>query len=354
MAIVGAALFLQLTSVAVVSAQPTERAVVRVVVAGAPDQQDAMSDLLAEFFPEREFELALSKSDGINPIDVVEPPPGAPAAAARIWLELGHPKRAVVYVTDRAWERVLIRRLDFERLDAVTREEVAYVVDSSVRAILAGGQIGIAREEAAKQLGVEAAEESEETGPQATPTRPGASWSFAAGYRVRGWQTQAVQHGPTLTVASFAERPRVWIGAALVGRGYLPHSAERGNLRVELAGGHLGGLVELLIPVHPTTAIALEPGVGLDLIRDRTTALEEPAEAFPSNLRALPSLSFDAGADFFVGKGRDQLRIGLRATIDVDLLGIRYVTADSKEVLFDPWRLRPGGALTLGWRRRVN
>jgi hypothetical protein len=351
-AIFGAVSCLQVTAAVVLAAAPAERTTVRVVVAGEAEQQQAMSVLLAEFFPDAQFELKLSNEDAINPIDVVEPPPSATGAAARIWLELGHPERAVVYVTDAEWERVLIRRLDFETLDAVAREEIAYVVDSSVRAILAGGQIGIAREDAARELGIAQPQPNDATGPRPAERQP-PTWSVTFGYRLRAWDKRSLQHGPRLGISAWAVHPKVWAGASLVGRGYLPTTFDSGNLRLELVGGHLGGRSVLLFPVHPNVAIAVEPGIGLDLIRDTTTVLEAPGEAFPSNLRALPTVSLDAGTDFFVGKKQNRLRIGVRALLDVDLLGIRYVTADTATVLFEPWRFRPGAAVSIGWMRRA-
>jgi hypothetical protein len=333
-------------------AQPS----VEIHVAGAPEDRAWMLAHLRGLVEQQRVVVRYDELAELAAIDVLDPPDAPAPARARVWIDLQAPDRAKVYVVDEAWARVLVRPLRLTGgLDEVAAEEIVTIVESSVRALLEGGTIGVAREQLISTLPppASAPDPIPEPSPPPPPPRPRfvPQIGIAAGYAAAGWSNGVAQHGPLVQIELAAKAQRFAIGGRLEGRAMIPTQKRADPFALRLGGG--GARLLATIGWRATDRIALESalGGGVEVVTVRADARSPTAEAFGRQRNALAVLALALGPAFELGRGRDKVLLRMQVGLDVVPHRLRYVTADSGAQLFTPWIVRPGGTIAIGWRR---
>jgi hypothetical protein len=288
-----------------------------------------------------------------------------------LWLDAGEDALLVFVVPDRAGrlslyfrappgERFLVRELSLPHgLDAVGREMVGQVVESSVAALLHSATAGIDRAQARIELARQRRENEVSGPPPPSVTGPGPRrWSalFAIRYDAAwsGSDLGAV-HGPGLELGLFrvvsaaVEPDALCIGAAAIAEWALPQSLASRALDAEIdaASARLLASVEWRHGRHHSVIAAL--GGGADLVWARTTAVHDRAIApAGESRRAIPT----ARAEVAYGVGVGAWRAALALFADVALEGTDYAlqTSSGAVTLATPWRIRPGASLSFTFR----
>ncbi len=327
---------------------------VEIHVAGAADDRAWMLGHLTGIVEQLDVEVRYDQRDELSALTVLDPPPQPAPARARVWIDLQSRAWAKLYVVDAAWERVLVRRLELaDGLDEVAAAEIGTIVEASVRALLEGGSIGVAREQLIATIVPASPPKSP---PQPVPVsvrRPDIEpqLSLVAGYAAAGWARGLVQHGPLVQLELAARRDRIAYGGRVEGRATVPARERSEPLALRLAGG--GARLWATLAWHATARLSLEAalGGGVEIVTVRAQARSAAAEAFASRRNALAVIAPALGPALTVGRGRDRLLARVQLGIDVVPQRLRYVTADTGALVLAPWIVRPGATLVLGWRR---
>ncbi|MEM7157698.1 MAG: hypothetical protein AAF799_32960 [Myxococcota bacterium] len=350
-----------------VTAPAQSEARVSVTWVGPREGIDAAERATAERVERIGAELAQGRTETLTLADLFAPPGAARAVA---YVDLREEGIARVYVIDPERERIFMRTLHGgERLDAVVVDELAHVLGSSFEVLLTGGELGVSRAEAQRALEEALGSENKEDPPEAKepteetatppPTSPPAEepvapvrprpWVGAdGGYRFRALASRAWLHGPTVAIRGGIVRGRVSLGGSLEGTYYVP-SPEVANdeLGLRLTGGDVSLAFRAAFQVAPVVLVGVEAGPVLSLLSDRTRVLNDRAEAFAPQLRVASSGRLALGLDIVLG-GPARLVLGLHGTLDAEIAGHVYQTADTSTVVLDPWPVQPGAALRVG------
>lgn len=328
---------------------------------GAPRDQVALtsapaSEALASFetalagsLAARGLTLVSARKDHITSDDVValaDAAPAAPGVVARVWLDLTAAHELTLYMTDAARRRVFVRRMPLQHgFDAVARESVLFVVESSLEAMLAGQDIGVSREEYRRE--VEATRAPAPAVVQASAAAPAAvtpSPTIAIGYGATALGGGVVAHGPHVALEYWSHRLR--FGAGFHADVPVRVGDDGAGARLSTAGARLSVATRLLS--HGGLAFIGGGGAGYDATRvvpSVTTPELRPTATFwagGASLRGFVELDWSVGR--FV--------LALAAGADVHPLAERYLVNDAagtREV-FVPLRVRPTASLTLGIR----
>jgi hypothetical protein len=327
---------------------------VEVLIAGSDAEVSALAEALDD--PLRRLDVELSvrlrrgQTPAVNPEEVASPSRRAAPAVARMWFDLTEPGHAALYITDGGWQRIYVRRIALPAgLDEVAREQLTYIARTSVETLLAGGQIGVTREEFERQLPSHAEPKPE---PKPEPPRPPApEWRLGAAvlYAVEGYaRTMPVTHGPGIDGWLVRSRsglsPFVSASAELRWRRHIEHetvvarldgTAFRVGLGAELAVG--GPLVLRGLLGGGMDVWHVKPEKG----SDATVQISSPMWAVDPVLRGALGLGFRAGRlTTWLGTGAD---LGPRPS--------RYVLLrDGSPVdVLKPWPWRPWVGIELGW-----
>ncbi|MBX7078519.1 MAG: hypothetical protein K1X88_04960 [Nannocystaceae bacterium] len=325
---------------------------VEIHVVGAPDDRAWLLAHLRGMVEQLGVAVRYDERDELSALAVLDPPPQPAAARARVWIDLQSHAHAKLYVVDAAWERVLVRRLALgDGLDEVAAAEIGTIVESSVRALLEGGAIGVAREQLIAELAPAPAPPPPPTAPIAAPPRWAPQPSIAVGYAATGWAHGLAQHGPLLQLELAARRGRVAWGGRIEGRVTIPVRALGEALTLRMGGG--GARAAATFAWQPRARVALESsaGGGAEIVGVHAQARSASAQAFAAQRNTLGVLALALGPALTLGRGRDQLLVRLLVGVDVVPQRLRYVTADTGALQLAPWIVRPGGAIAIGWRR---
>ncbi|AKU98855.1 hypothetical protein AKJ09_05519 [Labilithrix luteola] len=262
---------------------------------------------------------------------------------ARVWIDMTNHERVTLYIVDGTWERVLVRHLARNENPEVTWEGLGHIVELAMVALRAGETIGIGRETLRAQLVPPPPPPPPEPYvfvPIVAP-RPALRFHAGAFYEtaLQGSGPQ-IAMGPGIVLELEKSAPRASYGVALTAQYRLPLTVDEGIARVRTEGAALRGLVTFGLPLSRSNVLTPALGAGVDVVHSeaigaRTTALR----LVPPQTDAIPVL-------------RAQLRFehrapGLRlfggAGLDVPFDNRRYVLAkaDSREVLYAPWAVRP-------------
>ncbi len=310
------------------------------VIAGTPDELRLLRDVLGDSLSRQGLVLDLKSADRIIPDDVTRTWGTPGQAAARFRLDLTSPPIAKLYLTNGDRSRIHVRWLSLARgLDPVAIELVRFVIESSIDEIRAGRSIGVSREEYEASIGKPATEQ-----PSPIPDPP---LHLVAAAAYEGTLLGGGHHhqGPGLSLS--ARLPRLWVGADVFTR--LPTT-----IGDDVAGARLavhGFRVSATLPVlnaRPLT-LALGSAAGIDATQIRPRISQPDLTAAPPFWATTPILRVFAAVEYLLGR----LSVGAIVGLDVDLLGERYLVADTNadREAFVPWRFRPVAAITLGLRR---
>ena len=335
-----------------------------IVMAVLGSSPEPMSMLLEEYLHGLDVELDLQAVDGFALDAVVNPPPEPDRAAARVWIRVEE-TRASVFIVDADWQRIFIRHVSIDSgFDEVVQEQLATIVLASVESLLAGGEIGVRRQRAAETLGVplhveEATPSSAPTGdepsvsdvsstPAAEPRRMGVD--LAVGYGVTLWSLRlAPSSGPRLDARLRIRSPsrRTLDGLLGLRASYaLPLRASNESLEVQMQSIDARAAGGIWWAPRPRFAARVELDVGLTSNHVASRAVGPDARAASADWHFVPASSLELGAAWRVAPS---LWLGAAARVDGTVVGLRYRLSDTGEVLFAPWRVRPGLALELRW-----
>jgi|GEM_PF-7026061 len=354
-------------------AQERAPAPIDVVCAGASAPIDALESVLRDLLPDAPMRVTRSAGTA----DVVLQRGGGvePRAAVRVWIDLRGPERAVVVLVDERAERVVVRSVPLatatadraRHADEVVLEEVAHIVSTSVRAILAGQPLGVSRESARRELGlappagapvapapVAPAATAASIVPRPTSTlqrataQGGAPTSTVSlrvtlGYEPRLYAGDALTHGAQLSVDVGATSGRWRFGGRLEGlaRGRLRRAGEPLGVVLDPFGARLFGSVGWQASRLLTLDFAA--GATLELVRARPT---RGALGGASLVLGEPRTRVDLLASGVVGVSlwlHPRVALGVRLGLDIDPSNGRYVWLRDGQpvVVFAPSPLRP-------------
>ncbi|MEM7155212.1 MAG: hypothetical protein AAF799_20355 [Myxococcota bacterium] len=324
--------------------------------------------VLREYLHGLGVEVELRAEDGFALESVVNPPPDPEHAVARVWVRIER-ARASVFIVDSDWQRIFIRHVPLESgFDEVAQEQLATIVHASVESLLAGGEIGVHRQRAAATLGIPLARERE-PGPEpeavATPPEEPAVFEeptiagakhrplgvdLAVGYGVTLWSMRlAPSSGPRLDARlriRSPSRPKLDGLVGLRGSYATPLRASNEALEVRMQSVDARAAGGMWWAPRPRFAARMELDVGMTSNHAVSRAVGPDAVAARDDWHFLPASGVELGLAWRVAPS---LWLGAAARVDGTWVGIRYRVSDTGDVLFAPWRVRPGVVLELRW-----
>lgn len=330
-------------------AQERATGAVDLAIAGPQEPADRLEVVIRELLTDLSVELRTRRAESIEPREVVIPPQVPEPALARVWISIGT-AYATVYLVDAPWERVLVRHVPISGgVDEVAREQLGYIVYSSVEALLAGAQIGLTREHARQVFGVRPST------PPPTPAPPpdtsGVEPEVFIAYSLRLWAPgPELEHAPRIGVALLLgdgmPRPLIAVGVNL----RATTATEADDMILELGGIDARFEAGAELQLAPDTTVQLAGGLLLDFTR--VTPVPTATSGIspqPASDTLTPFLTLRASVMHRVWRA---FAIGGGLSVDVDLTDTRYVVAagDDETVVLDPWTVRPALFVGLGAR----
>jgi len=350
--------------------RPVPVPVVEVVASGGPALLAAMAHRIRSLEARFSITVRWSSTPAIDIREVVAPRPAADAVLTRVWLDMSDPQRAMLFIANAGHDRFLVRVVPVgDGYGELTRESLATVVESAVDALLAGGQIGVDRSAALRELAaqtgtVPAAEAAEPAAPAAAAPQPvrAPARSSSESSAIRGpwllathYRADAIAGGPSLRhgaqlALSYAADVDYPVDLLLMVTTQLAPSFALGDggRRVHEQGGGARAAVGATSRGTGVLGWQAALGAGVDLFR------VEPAIAAESGLAgAAPFLATIPVATLFVsGSVRPAawLDVALGVGLDADLAGHHFdlASAGERTPLITPWRIHPYALLGVG------
>jgi hypothetical protein len=335
---------------------------VAIVVAGDPEDAALLEAVIDELLGRLAVMPQTAHQTEFDLRDVVTPRPEARELVARVWFDLRAKQEATIYLADRSWEHILVRRVRLTRgLDEIAREELGHILAAATETLLTGGRVGRPREEVRTALGVTALP-APSTKPAPKPDRLSTSSSapaapvFPAIALGAFWDVQALSatetltHGPGAYVALFAR------GAPLRPGGRLSLTY---RLPVTTEGGPIGATIDALaarllagLDLSATTWLCLRPavGVGFDLVHVAPEAYADAVTLDAARWIAVPFVRAHLTGAVPLGGPRWSLELG--AGVDVDLVDTEFYAdrRGQRAIVLDPWTVRPSGHLGVSFQ----
>jgi len=323
---------------------------VEVAVVGRALDASALEAVVRELLERFDVESRVSRLEDLDLREVVTPRPEVAELVARAWFDLRDAHRATMYLVDRKWERVLVRNVPLPHgLDEVAREELGHILEASVETLLAGGQVGLPREEVRTSLGVPAAPpparppppraETPRPGPEAPPGGP--AITLGAFWELQGFSSGAlVTHGPGASLG-FAPsraplRPTAWFTAQY----RLPVIVEGERIGVRLDALALRLLVGFDLASSDRVTLSAGAGGGADLVHIAPRSDDAAVSLDASRWTAVPF-----GRVSVAGRVRimPNASVGLGVGADIDWIDTVYTVERSAKAVavLDPWGIRP-------------
>lgn len=350
-------------------AQPT-RPVVRVTIAAAAAVADPLEAAVRELLDRLAVDPIVVRAPAIDPAAVVAPEPSPAAAVARIWIDLSVPGVARVYLADAAWERILVRNVPLPKgADEIAREQIAHIVEGAVEALLAGGTIGVTRDEARVELGVP--EPPKPQSPPATkaPAEPGVASpkpppipdtrtrspvapargtiSASVGYEGLAWASGIATHGlamwATARGAAAPLAPFVSVGGLV--RFPLVVDREPIGLRLDTVSSRV--VVGVDRALGAAVGLRIGVGGGLDVLRIEPRASGASAVDLTGARTVLAPIA--RATVGLAGRLSPSSRVALSFVVESDLAPRAYVVRreDRSETVVRAFRFRPGLAISI-------
>jgi hypothetical protein len=330
------------------AAQTTGEASVDVVIVSDAGSAPAMRAVVVELIARLRLAATVTFAPSVNPVELINPVPGAEPRMARVWIDLSKPDRATLYLVDREWERILIRHVrKMPGHEEIAREAVGHILETAVDALAHGARIGITREDARAEI--EKASAPVESGPTSAPApaAPGPRLEFGAMYEAELYATGGVvAHGPggSFYVGRWggAVRPGGWLTLQY----RLPVIVDAAPVGVRLDGATARALAAIDLAVSRWLAVRLAAGAGVDVLH------------MTPRLEGAPGTTRGTDEDFALVVGRlsgglswsptTGVALVLVVSCDLDPSGSRYVglVDGSRAAVLTPWPVRP--ALSVG------
>jgi hypothetical protein len=327
---------------------------VEVLIAGSDQEISLMAEALDDQLRRLEVRLRIRTRRGQTPKvkveEVLRPSEQAAAAVARMWFDLTESGQAALYITDGEWKRVYVRRLPLPHgLDEVAREQLTYIARTSLETLLAGGEIGVTREEFTRQLPARVPPPKTKTKPprpaREPSWRPGVGAFYQAGYYA---DRVPVMHGPGLYAGLLRSgsslRPRLTLSGEL----YLEQRAENADVMARLNGSRLHLDLGFELDLGHVLFFGVLLGGGADLIRVTPERARDQTVSLSSQFWSIdPLVGLSLGLGYELGR----LKAGLAGGTELATRSSHYVLWRDGErlLIYSPNRVRPWARLELGW-----
>jgi hypothetical protein len=344
--------------------EPVETAPVMIVLVGPAGQSSELVALVSELLGRRELETSFLREREFQPHELLAD--RERDLSVWVYVALGGGQSARLYFRGPGGQRFLLRELGIPGgLDAVGREGIAQVIDSSIYSLL-HSSAGLSREQA--RDAIEQAQRETAPTPQPTATPPPSAAPLApqpapvpsakappsnvaglvgirysAEYSGSGLGTA---HGPGIELG-LGFRGRARIGARFSGERFFPQSIESAKVGASIQTTRLllGGNLDW--PLGTESALVLGFAGGTDITRI------DPQTHGPSVTLASASTDVvpvaQAGARVELRPGSWSLGVGLLAT--VALADTRYDLRrpDGTTRVAGLSTVRPGAVIGFGW-----
>jgi hypothetical protein len=319
---------------------------VEVIATGESRTTRGVEALVRELLKRLPVTVRWVSTPGIDARDVLSRRIADPGLVARVWVDLSDPTGARLFVANPASDRFLVRLVPAdEGHEEVEEEAVAQIIGSAVDAILAGGEIGVTREIAARQISIEPL--SEGTSHPAVPSfasrNEGPSGRLGAflGLRALG-AGPVVSVDPGLLVAVVG--PRRWavqpfLILELQYEAPFDWQAQAVSLRLEGAGGSLQPGLQTRVG----SRLSLQASTGFSTDTMHVQPYAAPGSVFaPRGPFWLTAVVATARVGFEVVVAAPVF-VFASVGIDVDLSGVRFNVSDNDSAAPNvvPWRAWP-------------
>jgi len=329
-------------------AMPPERGEVKVVIAASDSSFDAIAKSLTESLGFIAVTPQFERAVAVDPRRVSENHPPVESLFAYLWIDAVPAHEIILYITDAATERVFVRRMSVDHgLDAVGTEALAFVVQSSLEALLAGKIIGMTRDDYQHSLEVAAPQPVPKQAAAATAQPNGvrdvrpSHWQLWAGYELQGWDRITLRHEGMLGIGY--ERWKLRFGIELFSTWPIQFHSAGSGAAVFSNGARLGVSRPLALPRQ----LRLVPGLGFAMEVTRV----RPELSGPDAQPASPYFALDPTIRAVLGIERSLGRWSLGGILGMDFQPrpVRYVVIReaATEVVQTPWRERPFAAIVL-------
>lgn len=374
------------------------RSAVIVLLGSAGDSPELVA-VLTELLQRQDVGVRFERQDKLDTIELLA---GKSDRAVRTFVELRGAREAALYFRGPKARRYMLRRLELrEGLDEVGRELIAHVVASSVDSLLRSSE-GMTRSEMRAALARDRAAPARAAPPPAPAappsSRPADSVPPAAQAQARPASSVgsppsdaklAPSASPAITIAAASRDPdrragrwNGWVGARYtyawggpdVGAGHGPgieiglqrQGATRLGARLSAERWFTGAvpttyvdtglqispvclLLDVGLPLAPTRSLAVGVGGGADITRVTPGMVYDPAVAATAPHWNVAPI---ARGELRYEMGGPTWRLAAVLLADVSLYDTHYdvVRGGMTERAATPWRVRPGGAVILGWQ----
>ncbi len=311
--------------------------------------------VLRSLLVQQGLEPAFVVSPEVSLKEVLRPPASASGLVARIFVDLREMGALSIYISNGRAQSFVFREITIDPdKNELAREAAGAVVDSAVRILINGGTLELSRERAAETLRAGVVPEVDarrtrdrerrrdiEESPPKPLLRPAAFY----GASLLGAGAGSICHGPGLGLEVL---PEARLRSVLLIQYQLPVSFD-GPLvgaRIWTLATRAGGAFTLLRSARSRVSVSVL--AGLDAIWLAPRALE-PGLANAGSERLIAAAIARSGLEWRYRLG--EWWVGLAAFVDFDVLGTRYGVRRGEllTTIFEPWRARPGAALSLTW-----
>jgi hypothetical protein len=336
---------------------------VEIVATGDETATSAVESLVRELLRDLAVEIHWTRAPSIDPREVLSRRPPDVGLLARVWVDLSDPLGARMFIANATSDHFLVRIVPATKGDddkKIENEAVAQIVSSSVQALLAGGNIGVTREAAVRQVELVAPPPVPDVIHVEPRTRPGStvlrelSGEVGAFVALRGLGTGPILSFDTGLMGTLAG-PRRWPVRPILILALqwdAPRDWQTHTIGVQLEGA--GGSVQAGVRTQLGARVSLQASVGLG------------PEEIRVDPQAVPNAGFNPKSPFWVAAAMLTTRIGVEVLLvgplsafamaggDIDTSGVQFNVNDNGTLSSDvvPWRIWPvallGASLALG------
>lgn len=336
--------------------------VVQIVVTGEAHTTSELEQLVRELVAELPVQLEWSSSRAIDPRQVLARRADDRRVLVRAWVDLSDGKRAKIYVANGESERFIVRFVpEPSGYDAVAREALGQIVESSIAAFVARDDAGISRADAVQKVADEdpasvsviapPPPQNVREMPRPPSVRAAPSPRLDLGLAYQGAlldSSKTLQHGGALILgASFATAAS---GPSFVLRASVGYQA-KARLENEKIGLDLSAETARLaagLEGDATRHLALGAllGGGLDVVSVEPVARSAATRAHAMARNVEPFLSLMGTARLRLTSGF-ALLLALGTELDLSRPAYGIEGASGLTPVFTPWVVRPTVVLGL-------
>jgi hypothetical protein len=326
----------------------------KIVLVGRVAADPELPLLFAELLEREGVAVAIERAERFHSDELFGTEQGS---VIRVFVVLGAENQARLSFRDPSGERYLLRKVRLTGgLDAVGRELLGQVVESSVLALLRTTE-GLSRKEVAVEL-----ERDEAAGVRRTPGPPNTSplpakplpaelppspWEYRFGLRyLATWSGPELgaSHGPGLVLGA-RWRGDASIGLELGADRRFTQTLSTRELEASIERTTFHAVFEGGLALSPSQRGFVALGAALDLLRTEPSSRSAGVAAAEPKNDLAPALRAELGYEI----GAGHLLMRLAVLLEASLVKTRYelVHEGRRELLAAPAPLRPGGAVTI-------